>query len=104
MTTSMLHIVKRVKKKSAGVDGFFVGVVASHTMTTFDREAFRSRLRKYREAAGLSQWEVYEATGIRPTTIAQYETGRSVPPIWNLLKLAETLGFSIDVLCGLKKR
>ena len=40
---------------------------------------FGERLKEYRKAAGLTQWEVHAATGISPATLSRWECGGSKP-------------------------
>lgn len=63
-------------------------------------EAFPSKLKKARENTGFTQREVYKETGIKQSTIASYETGRTQPDIETLGILADFYGVSIDWLVG----
>ncbi len=52
-------------------------------------EAFPQRLQKARQNTGMTQRDVERETGIKQSTLAGYETGRTQPDI-------ETLGILID--------
>jgi len=49
------------------------------------------RIRQFREAAGLTQKELAEATGIRRPNIARLEKGNNLPNLSTLVKLAAAL-------------
>lgn len=53
-------------------------------------ESFPSKLKKARNDSGLTQREVQAETGIKQSTLAGYEMGRTQPDI-------ETLGILIDL-------
>lgn len=59
-----------------------------------------SRLRELREAAGLTQEQVAEATGIARSTIAAYEVGGRRPHGENVRTLAEFFRVPADYLLG----
>jgi putative transcriptional regulator len=65
-------------------------------MTTEQRE----RLREAREAAGLSQRALSEATGIHYVSIARYETGVNRPDVYHALAVARALGTTVERLFG----
>ena len=52
-----------------------------------------------RKEKGLTQQYLAEKLGVCQTTIAMWETGKSVPTMKNLMRLSELLGVSIEVLC-----
>lgn len=54
------------------------------------------RVRKLREAQGLTQVKLAAQVGISDSLIAQVETGKAQPSLNTLEKLAETLGVSVD--------
>lgn len=61
---------------------------------------FRSRLRKARERAGLTQAEVARQLGVTPATYARYETGPTLPTFFHVARIAEIFGVSTDYLVG----
>ena len=58
----------------------------------------RNRIRDLREDMDLRQSDLAEKTGIDQRTISNYETGRTVPDAYALIKLADFFGVSIDYL------
>jgi len=49
-------------------------------------------LAKVRKAKGVTQTRLAEMTKINRVSIAKYETGRVIPSVRNVMKLAEALG------------
>lgn len=66
-------------------------------------DVFPVRLRLARCNKWLTQNELAAETGIKPSSISQYESGKNIPDIARFVLLAHTLGVSLDWLCGLKK-
>lgn len=66
-------------------------------------ESFASRLKNAREKAGFTQREIEKETGIKQSTLAGYEIGRTQPDIETLGILAEFYNVSIDWLIGLER-
>lgn len=62
---------------------------------------FSARLRSTRKSIGLSQKELAEKIGVKPTTLGNWETGIATPRTEELKKLASVLGVSIDYLLGM---
>lgn len=60
----------------------------------------RNRIKDLREDANLKQSELAQATGIDQRTISNYETGKTCPDSYALIKLADYFGVSIDYLVG----
>jgi transcriptional regulator with XRE-family HTH domain len=59
------------------------------------------RLAETRKAQGFSQARLSEMSGVARITIARIETGKQVPTIDTVKKLADALNVSIDELvCG----
>ena len=56
------------------------------------------KIKKYREEKKLTQMEVAEVLGVKPTTISKYEAGTLEPNIESLKKLAELFEVSVDKL------
>lgn len=58
----------------------------------------RNRIRDLREDMDLRQSDLAEKTGIDQRTISNYETGKTAPDAYALIKLADFFGVSIDYL------
>lgn len=63
-------------------------------------DKFPERLRAARETKGWSQTELAEHSGLQPSAISHFETGRRSPSFENLKRLADALSASIDFLLG----
>lgn len=63
-------------------------------------ENFPDRLRKAREAKGLSQTDLAAKAGMEPSAISHFENGRRGPSFANLRRLADALAVTIDYLVG----
>ena len=59
-----------------------------------------NRLRELREKMNLRQTDVAEATGLDQRTLSNYETEKTNPDSFALVKLADFFGVSIDYLVG----
>ena len=68
----------------------------TETVTTFDHNVLCELLEK----SGLSREELAEATDIKEPSLYQYLTGKAVPPLPRLIKLADYFAVPLDVLCG----
>lgn len=64
-------------------------------------EVFRKRLRETRENRDKSQRELGKAIGISKSAISYYESGRSIPDIEQIEKMAEFL--QVDIFWLLEK-
>lgn len=62
------------------------------------------RLRIVRERLGLLQHQLAKKSGLTEAAISHFETGRRIPSAKNLIKLAGSLGVSIDYLLGRVKK
>jgi transcriptional regulator with XRE-family HTH domain len=58
------------------------------------RERFSVNLRELREAAGMTQMELSDASGLHLTEISRLEQGRRDPRLTTLVRLAVGLGVS----------
>lgn len=63
-------------------------------------EKFRANLRALREMRGLTQAQIGARARIGAASISHFETGQRVPALDSLVKLADALEVSIDVLLG----
>ncbi|MCA9033120.1 MAG: helix-turn-helix transcriptional regulator [Planctomycetaceae bacterium] len=61
---------------------------------------FGNRLREAREKKGLSQAEMAQKSGLQPSAVSHFESGRRAPSFDNLRKLADALSVTIDFLLG----
>lgn len=59
-----------------------------------------NRIRDLREDRDLRQSDVAEATGIDQRTLSNYETGKTSPDSFALIKLADFFDVSADYLIG----
>ena len=58
------------------------------------------RIRDLREDMDLTQTAVAKATGIDQKTLSNYETGKTNPDSYAIVKLAEFFGVTTDYLLG----
>jgi transcriptional regulator with XRE-family HTH domain len=59
------------------------------------------RLKRLREAAGLSQQKLADAANVHVMTLRQWEWGRRRMSLEGFLALAPALGVTLDVLAGM---
>ena len=62
-----------------------------------------NRIRDLREDRDLRQSDLAAQTGIDQRTISNYETGKTAPDMYALIKLADFFDVSIDYLVGRTK-
>lgn len=60
----------------------------------------KNRIKDLREDANMRQIDLAEAVGIDQRTISNYETGKTYPDSYSLIKLADFFNVSIDYLVG----
>lgn len=60
----------------------------------------KNRIRALREDLDLRQIDVAEATGIDQKTLSNYETGKTNPDSYSIIKLAEFFQVTTDFLLG----
>ncbi len=63
-----------------------------------------NRIRELREDRDLRQIDVANATNIDQKTLSNYETGRTNPDSYAIIKLAEFFGVTCDYLLGVTER
>lgn len=63
-------------------------------------ETVRNRIRDLREDMDLRQIDVSKATGIDQKTLSNYETGKTNPDSFAIIRLAEFFQVSTDYLLG----
>ena len=61
---------------------------------------FKNRIRDLREDMDLRQIDVSKATGIDQKTLSNYETGKTNPDSYSLIRLADFFHVTIDYLVG----
>ena len=59
-----------------------------------------NRIKDLREDRDMRQSDIARETGIDQRTISNYETGKTAPDAYALVKLADFFGVSIDYLLG----
>ena len=62
--------------------------------------SFKNRIRDLREDMDLRQIDVAKATGIDQKTLSNYETGKTNPDSYSLIKLADFFHVTVDFLVG----
>lgn len=65
-----------------------------------DRKSFGKRMQKYRELLGYSQESLAEMINCSTIFISSIERGEKSPGLDNLIKLANALEISTDILLG----
>jgi transcriptional regulator with XRE-family HTH domain len=60
----------------------------------------RANLRKLRERRELTQAELGKRAGLQPASVSHFETGQRVPSLETLVRLADALEVTVDVLLG----
>lgn len=58
------------------------------------------RLRRFRKENGYSQNHIASILGVERSTYTYYETGKTVPVIFDLMRLADLYNISLDELLG----
>ena len=69
-------------------------------MSTPTTGIFPDNLKRAREIKGLSQTELARRSGLQPSAVSHFETGRRAPSFDNLRRLADTLEVTTDFLIG----
>lgn len=63
-----------------------------------------NRIKELREDRDLRQTDVAEQVGIDQKTLSNYETGKTNPDSFAIIKLAEFFGVTCDYLLGITER
>ncbi|MBO5409492.1 MAG: helix-turn-helix transcriptional regulator [Clostridia bacterium] len=63
-------------------------------------QLYKNRIRDLREDHDLRQIDVATATGIDQKTLSNYETGKTNPDSYSIIKLAEFFQVTTDYLLG----
>lgn len=61
-----------------------------------------NNIKKLREAANMTQYQLAQRMEVFPSAVYKWEMGRSNPTAENLLKLADILGCTTDEILGRK--
>lgn len=67
------------------------------------RETIRQNLKAYREAKGITQFELSNILGSTPTTVASWEQGKSLPSVQMLYHLSRLYGVSMNDIYGVEE-
>ena len=67
-------------------------------MINLENVFIKDRIKKYREAKGISQAELALISGISVSNISKYETGNRVPKTDYLIKIADALNVPLSAL------
>jgi transcriptional regulator with XRE-family HTH domain len=78
----------------------FLTIRIRHIRVKFMSEKFPELLRRAREDKRLSQTDLAERTGLQPSAVSHFETGKRAPSFENLKRLADALAVSVDYLLG----
>lgn len=70
----------------------------------FNPELFADNIKKFRKIRGVSQTELARYLGISPQSVSKWESGNSIPDVWNLCALAEFFNISIESLAGTEEK
>lgn len=57
-------------------------------------------IKKIRVSRGMRQYELADRMGVKQASVSAWESGKAMPSAENLLKLADILDCSVDVLLG----
>lgn len=70
-------------------------------MEEIDSKAiFGRRLKRFREESGYTQSILANILGVERSTYTYYETGKTTPAIFDLMRLCRLYRISLDELCG----
>ncbi|MBQ8278721.1 MAG: helix-turn-helix transcriptional regulator [Roseburia sp.] len=65
---------------------------------------FNENLVKYRKIKGLTQEDMAEKMQVSRQSVSKWENGEAVPELAKIIKLADILDVSLDVLCGREEK
>ena len=60
------------------------------------------RIKEFRKAAGLKQYELAERCGLTRSAISNYEKWKRLPNLESFVKICKALGASADMILGTK--
>ena len=64
------------------------------------KASFGRRLKRFREESGYTQSILANILGVERSTYTYYETGKTTPVIFDLMRLCRLYRISLDELCG----
>lgn len=64
------------------------------------KHIFGNRLKSLRTAHNIPQWKLAQILEIDRTTVTNYETGKRMPDVVLLCKIADYFNVSVDYLLG----
>jgi transcriptional regulator with XRE-family HTH domain len=67
-------------------------------MTSFPRETFAARMKRYREYRNMTQITLSNEAGITQGFISKIERGVHVPCVYDAINIARVLGFKLEGL------
>ena len=67
---------------------------------TNDKKMIGQNIKRYRIRQGMSQWQMAELLWIDRSSLSAYETGKRIPDIFMLWRIADIFGISLDILVG----
>ncbi len=70
-------------------------------MAFSEKVTFGIRLKSCRKGMGLTQMKFSQIVGISQPNLSAYESGRFMPSVDKLVRIADALGVSVDYLLGL---
>lgn len=62
--------------------------------------ALQANLRNFRELRGLTQAQLGKRSGVAAASVSHFETGQRTPTLETLVKLADALSVTVDILLG----
>ncbi len=68
------------------------------------KEISKNRIKELREDRDLRQIDVAHATGIDQRSLSNYETGKTLPDSYAIIRLAEFFNVTCDYLLGVSER
>ena len=69
-----------------------------------EKDIAKNRIRELREDRDLRQIDVANAVGIDQRSLSNYETGKTNPDSYAIIKLAQYFGVTCDYLLGVSER
>lgn len=69
-----------------------------------EKEISKNRIKELREDRDLRQIDVARATGIDQRSISNYETGKTLPDSYAIIRLADFFNVTCDYLLGVSER
>jgi transcriptional regulator with XRE-family HTH domain len=67
-------------------------------------EVIADRIKEERLIKGWSQTNLWHATNLSSSALSEIETGKRIPKLETLIRIADALDLSLDYLCGRDKK